>query len=424
MRYEKYKQTGIPWLPEAPETWEVKKVRQFCTEGKSRNKGNVESNVLSLSYGRIIRKQDIYSGLVPTDFSTYQIVEDGYVVLRLTDLQNDHKSLRCGLVHERGIITSAYVSLVPKGIFPSFLHKILHAWDVFKVFYSMGGGLRQSLNFAELSNIKILVPPLPEQHAIVAYLDDKCRKIDELVAAKEKEVELLKELKQRVIADAVTGGCKCGMKNEECRTRPSGIPWLSQIPEGWEVKRLGSYFTDEVHANKEFKFRRAFKFNYGRLVHKNEVGEPEEYRDVYVKYSVLQEGDIVINGLNLNYDFISQRVAESPSDGIITSAYVVCRPRPGVFSRYFTYLFKAMDFKKMFHGMGTGIRLTLSFSELKKQMLPIPPIDEQRTIVAFIEEKTAKIGQAVEELTQQVAALKEYKQRLIADVVTGQMRIA
>ena len=129
-RYPKYKPTGIAWLPEVPEGWEVRKVRQLAREGKTKNKGNVEKNVLSLSYGHIIRKKEVYSGLVPTDFATYQIVEKDYVVLRLTDLQNDHKSLRCGLVCERGIITSAYVSLVPQNVLPAYLYSLsISSWQ-------------------------------------------------------------------------------------------------------------------------------------------------------------------------------------------------------------------------------------------------------------------------------------------------------
>src|SRR5574344_480483 len=159
--------------------------------------------------------------------------------------------------------------------------------------------------------------------------------------------------------------------NRYPKYKPTGIPWLPEIPEGWEVRRLASLFVDDAKVNKDFAFTRAMKFNYGTLVPKCEIGDPEDYRDVYVKYSVLQKNDIVINGLNLNYDFNSLRVACSPCDGIITSAYIVCRPKDGVGSAYFTYLFKAMDYRKMFHGMGTGIRLTLSFSELRGQMLPI-----------------------------------------------------
>lgn len=269
-----------------------------------------------------------------------------------------------------------------------------------------------------IASLSIPLPPLAEQEKIVSFLEDKTSKIDAYVADKEKEIELLQELKQKTIADAVTKGL-----NPDAKMKDSGISWIGEIPEHWEVKRIASLFTGKVQANTDFKYHHAFKFYYGTLVPKNEVGDIEEYRETYVKYSVLKKDDIMINGLNLNYDFVSQRVAIAPSDGIITSAYVVARPRKGTNALYYNYLFKTMDNMKLFHGMGTGIRLTLSFDEMKKQVVVVPPQDEQQAIVAYIEEKCEKIDKLASELQSEIDYLKEYKQRLIADCVTGQVNV-
>lgn len=270
----------------------------------------------------------------------------------------------------------------------------------------------------KVSRTNIPLPPLSEQHSIVSYLDDKCAKIDKMLEGKQKQIELLAEMKQRIIADAVTRGL-----NPDVKMKATNIPWLPEIPEHWEEQRMATLFTGDIEVNKDFEYKRAFKFNYGQLVSKNEIGEPEDYREVYVKYSKIKQGDILVNGLNLNYDFISQRVACAPSDGIITSAYVVCRPRKDVNYEYYTYLFKGMDSMKLFHGMGTGIRLTLSFKEMKKQILPIPPHSEQHDIVSYIKERSAKIDILTSKLQQEIESIKEYKQRLISDVVTGQIKV-
>ena len=171
--------------------------------------------------------------------------------------------------------------------------------------------------------------------------------------------------------------------------KDSGIPWLGMIPEHWEVKRLGALFNDNISTNSDFAYKHAYRFNYGNVVPKDEVGEEREYKDTYVKYSVVHKNDIVLNGLNLNYDFVSQRVAIVPADGIITSAYIIARPRQSTFADYFVQVLKTMDNMKMFHGMGTGIRLTLSFNELRKQMLPSPPLEEQEEIARFMPEITS-----------------------------------
>ena len=204
----KMKATNIPWLPEIPEHWSCVKLKAFCKDNKEKNKGNIESCVLSLSYGNVIVKQNVNFGLVPDNYESYQIVKPGYIILRLTDLQNDHKSLRTGLVKNRGIITSAYVGLVVNNINHEYVHLLLHSYDVMKVFYGMGGGLRQSMSYQDISNLYIPVPPLSEQLAIVSYITDKTAKIDALTGRLQQEIESIKEYKQRLISDVVTGQIK------------------------------------------------------------------------------------------------------------------------------------------------------------------------------------------------------------------------
>ena len=204
----KIKATNIPWLKEIPEHWECVKLKMFCQDNKEKNKGNIESCVLSLSYGNIIVKKNVNFGLVPENYESYQIVNPGNIILRLTDLQNDHKSLRTGLVKNRGIITSAYVGLIVKNMNSEYTQLILHSYDVMKVFYGMGGGLRQSMSYTDIANVYIPVPPLSEQKQIVSYLDAKCAKIDKLIANITKEIECIKEYKQRLISDVVTGQIK------------------------------------------------------------------------------------------------------------------------------------------------------------------------------------------------------------------------
>lgn len=204
----KFKSTNIPWLPEIPEHWNIVKLKALTFEGKNKNKDNLETNVLSLSYGKIIRKKNINEGLVPADYATYQIVEPNDIILRLTDLQNDHRSLRCGLVKERGIITSAYTCLKMKQGVAEYFYLLLHSYDIKKVFYSMGGGLRQSMNYSEITKLIVPVPPLSEQHAIVSFITERTSKINSLIEKLNKEIECVKEYKQRLISDVVTGQIK------------------------------------------------------------------------------------------------------------------------------------------------------------------------------------------------------------------------
>ena len=198
----------------------------------------------------------------------------------------------------------------------------------------------------------------------------------------------------------------------------SGVKWIGEIPSNWFLSPIYKNFHDRIYLNLDYEFQRAFKFNYGTLKYKDEVGDLDLYRDTYLKYSKVKKHDIVINGLNLNYDFVSQRVAITPEDGIITSAYIAMRPYADIIPNYFCYLFKAMDNMKMFHGMGKGIRLTLSFDELKRQIVCVPPLQEQEAIANFLDEKCAEIDGLLADLEEQIKTLRAYEKSLIAETVT------
>ena len=144
--------------------------------------------------------------MLPASFNTYNIVEAGDIIIRPTDLQNDHRSLRTGLVTEHGIITSAYIDLMPRRTLnSSYFHYLLHAFDVMKVFYNMGNGVRQGLNYSEFSRLLVFEPQLDEQNAIVAYLDNKCTEIESAIESKRQQLSILDDYKRSLIFEYVTG---------------------------------------------------------------------------------------------------------------------------------------------------------------------------------------------------------------------------
>ena len=407
----------MQWLKEIPSHWEERKMKYCFTERSEKNHPNEQILCATQSQGVI--PQSMYANrvvVVNKGFEGLKLVKTGDFVISLRSFEGGIE-----YAYYQGIISAAYTVLHPNNLSSSNYWKYLFKSQPYIQLLQMCvTGIRegQNINYPMLSRAFIPLPPLSEQEKIVSYLESKTSMINTYVAEKEKEIQLLQELKQKTIADAVTKGL-----NPDVKMKDSGISWIGLIPEHWGTKRIASLFRGKVQANTDFKYHHAFKFNYGTLVPKNEAGDIEEYRDTYVKYSVLQKDDIMINGLNLNYDFVSQRVAIAPSDGIITSAYVVARPREGTNAQYYNYLFKTMDNMKLFHGMGTGIRLTLSFDELKKQIVVFPPVDEQVTIVSYIEEKCHKIDTLTSELQAEIGYMKEYKQRLIADCVTGQINV-
>ena len=269
-----------------------------------------------------------------------------------------------------------------------------------------------------LSSIEIPYWDIKRQEAIAAYLDKECEKIGRKIELLERKADAYSRFRRSLINRAVTRGL-----NPNVSLKPSGNNWIGDIPQHWGDERVEKYFHNNTSYNKDFQYKHAFKFFKGTIIYKDETFEEDEYQDTYEKYTIVEPNDIIINGLNLNYDLKSMRVGKVTENGIITSAYIVLRPYNNVYSDFFNYLFKAFDYRKFFHGMGKGIRLTLSFNELRYFEIPVPPIDEQKKIAAYLDEKCAKIDAILEKINTEVERLKELKRSLINEVVTGQRAI-
>ncbi|HEL1579259.1 TPA: restriction endonuclease subunit S [Streptococcus suis] len=202
------KDSGVDWIGQIPEGWGVGKLSQFFGEVKKKNIRNFEKNLLSLSYGRVIRKSiDNLMGLLPESFDTYNIIDENDIVFRLTDLQNDKKSLRTGLSKERGIITSAYVTIrtINNFINANYYNHLFYAYDLCKVYYNFGGGVRQGGTWGDLSVLQILIPSVTEQIQIADFLDKKTEQINQMIAIKKEQIENINKQRQTLIYDYVTG---------------------------------------------------------------------------------------------------------------------------------------------------------------------------------------------------------------------------
>lgn len=419
-KYESYKDSGVGWIGEIPSHWSCVKIKHLLRERVDKSEDGIgEPLSMSQKYGLIPTSQmDVVPNLA-TSYVGAKRTRQGDMVLNKLKA---HLGVFALSAYD-GLVSPDYAVYYGTGRadleYLEYLFKTpLYVSEFIKKTTGVAIGFNR-LYTDDLFSIPAHYPPMQEQKRIVDYLKDKTLKIEQYVSARERERELLDSLKQSEIANVVTKGL-----NPNVRMKDSGIPWIGMIPEHWEIRRWGNAFIENKDINTNLENTDAFQFNYGSLVRKKRTYKAEEDAETYSKYMVLKPKDIVINGLNLNYDFVSQRVAISAENGIITSAYISMHPRKNVNAQYFCFLFKTMDAKKLFHGMGTGIRLTLSFAELKKQYIPIPPIEEQQAIVDYIEAKLSKIDSCMADLQAEIDYLKEFKQRLISDVVTGQICVA
>lgn len=194
------------------------------------------------------------------------------------------------------------------------------------------------------------------------------------------------------------------------------------VTKRWKRQRFSSLFTENKNKNQNCTVTHALQFFFGTIIPKKEYELTETLRKIYTKYTIVSPGNIILNGLNLNYDFVSQRIGLVKERGIITSAYIVLQPREGVNYEYYCYLFKAMDAHKFFHGMGSGIRLTLSYDDLKNVLLPVPPREEQDQIVRFLDWKVSGINRLINIRKRQIAELEEIKRSKIGLLIMGQQQ--
>ena len=416
------KDSGIEWVGAIPATWKIHPLYYYFCERKCKNTLGKENNLLSLSYGRVIRKDiNTVDGLLPENYNGYNIIEKDDIVLRLTDLQNDKRSLRTGLVREHGIITSAYTTIkANRELVPEFFQYLLHSYDVMKVLYNMGSGVRQGLNFSELSKMPLISPDMLEQKKIADFLVTKCSEIDALSADIQKEIETLEQYKRSVITEAVTKGL-----NPDAEMKDSGIEWVGNIPVHWDTIPIRYLFAECRLKNILNQEKTALKFTYGTIIKKtNFDSDSDEYvANTMTNYTVVYPGTIMINGLNLNYDFVSQRVGLVKDRGAITSAYLAIVPGSRVVSEYANYQLKSWDYAKAFHNMGTGVRKTLDFSELGKKYFVTPSIEEQSKIVAFLDSKCKEIEAIIASKKQQLTVIDSYKKSLIYEYVTGKKEV-
>lgn len=385
--------------------------------------------MLSLSYGKVKRKSiDTVEGLLPESFDGYNIIEKDDIVLRLTDLQNDHTSLRVGLAEERGIITSAYLTIRNRSNFcPKYLYYYLHSFDIAKGFYGMGAGVRQGLNWDGVKWLKILAPSVPEQERIAAFLDAECAEIDAVLEKTRASIEEYKKLKQAVITQAVIKGIRGDrpMKN-------SGIEWIGDIPAEWEIRKI---------------FRAI-----------NKVGDIDHYMPDSVDDGIpyLMTGDLQekLSDVNLkrckkvsfqDYEMLSSKIRVSKGDVIfaryatigtvcfvdtednilVSYACLIIKPNSSLlYGEFLFYYLKSTAFlEEIKQYIKANTQANVGLDSVSKAKIALPSVHEQQKIVEYLRDKCKKIDALIAKKQQYLTEIENYKKSLIYEYVTGKKEV-
>jgi type I restriction enzyme, S subunit len=415
--YAEYKESKVPWIGRVPSDWRVERTKWIFRSRKELNVGRRNTNVLSLTLRGVVNNDpDSPEGMVPKDYATYQLFRKHDLVFKLIDLENICTS-RVGLVHEDGIMSSAYVRLAPsKSANIRFFY--FQFFDLYTraVFNALGAGVRSTLGAADLGELRIAIPPPDEQAAIVRFLDHANRKIDGFIRAKRKLIGLLNEQKQAIIHRAVTRGL-----HPDVPLKPSGIPWLGDIPKHWETIRCGGLFREVVDVGHP-KARLLSIDRIKGIIPQDETGRRTRASYDRGAYKRVKRGQLAYNLMNA----FMGALGFSPYDGIVSPAYAVAQPLREIETRYFHYLLRTSSYTGEFNRLSYGImyeRNRLYFERFKVVRALLPPLDEQKAIADWIEANTGTLTAAIARTEREIALMQEYRTRLTSDLVTGKLDV-
>ena len=411
------KDSGIEWIGCMPKDWGINTIFQLFTQVKNKNLELQEKNLLSLSYGKIKRKNiDTVEGLLPESFDGYNIIEKDDIVLRLTDLQNDHTSLRVGISEERGIITSAYLTIRNRSNFvPKYLYYYLHSFDVSKGFYGMGAGVRQSLNWDGVKWLQVLAPLIDEQGRIATFLDIKCAEIDAVLEKTRASIDEYKKLKQAVITQAVTKGIRGDRPMKD-----SGSIWFGNIPVDWDMKKIKYLF----HIKKDIAGQEGYtvlSITQKGIMPKDLSKNEGQLAESYSHYQLVNPGDYAMNHM----DLLTGWVDISKYTGVTSPDYrvFVLDDLESNNRSFYLYLMQMCYSNRIFYGLGQGVsgmgRWRLQADKFLNFSIVVPSKDEQQEIADYLDAKCAEIDNLISKKEQYISEIENYKKSLIYEYVTG-----
>jgi len=420
--YSEYKPSGYEWVGDVPAHWSVEKLGTCLTAVSC--KGRPDLPLLSITreegvIERDVDDQESNHNFIPDDLSNYKVLKAGqFGMNKMKAWQGSY-----GISAHTGIVSPAYfVFDITREVDPAFFNRALRSKLYVSYFGAASDGVRigqWDLSRTRMREIPVLLPPLPEQRAIAAFLDEKCAKIDEAVRIKEAQIVLLRERRQILIQEAVTRGL-----NPDAPMKDSGIDWIGQIPAHWEVRR-GKHLFREVNERSEEGTEELLSVSHMTGV--TSRSEKNVYMFMAEDYSgskLCKPGDIVINTM---WAWMGA-LGVSDLTGIVSPSYGVYRPlRETSFNRRFLeWLLRTTPFIEQYNRISTGLhssRLRLYPHMFLGLPIATPTREEQDAIVEFVENEAGKIDSVITIKQAQITTLKEYKTCLINAAVTGKIKV-
>ncbi len=414
------KESGIEWIGSIPEDWEVKPNKLLMHKQKKICEIYKDEDILSLSMrGVIVRDLDA-GGKIPKTFDGYQYVEPQNLLMCLFDMDVTPRCI--GLIKNHGVTSPAYSQFVMnEGVDARYYCYYFTMLDDDKILVHLAKNLRHSLTEDDLGVVKMAYPPLAEQKRIADYLDVKCEEIVGTIRDIEKEIETLEQYKRSLITEVVTG--KRGIRGEGLgirKMKESGIEWIGQIPEDWEVKK-GKYILKYLSKPMREGDEVITCFRDGEVtLRKNRREDGFTIAEKECGYQGIDIGDLVVHGM----DGFAGSIGISDSRGKASPVLNVLDTKEN--KRYVMYYLRSMAYGSVFTALATGIRVRscdLRWNKLAELIYPVPSRDEQDAIVVFLETKLKVVDETIVEKRKQIEILEVYKKSLVFEYVTGKKEV-
>lgn len=440
--YNKYKPSGIAWLGDIPEHWEVRKLKYLANcfpSNVDKHSREGEQKVRLCNYTDVYKNDFITSKMklmIATasneQIAKFSLVKGDVIITKDSETANDIAVPAYVIEDVENVICGYHLSIIRhidrmygKYIFRLFQHKKFNSQ--FEI--CSNGVTRVGLGVYDLQNAIGVCPPFPEQTAIANFLDYKTAKIDRFIAKKKQLIKLLNEQKAGIINDAVTKGI-----DKKVKMKPSGIEWLGDIPKHWEVRKL-KYVADCFPSNIDKHTREdeeqvrlcnytdVYKNDY--ITNDMKLMLATATKEQIEKFTLFKGDVIITKDSETANDIANPALVKEHLENVVCGYHLsVLRPNPKLLGEY---LFRALQVKPIniqFEICSNGVtRVGLGVYDLKKAQIPIPPLSEQQQIVSHIEKETAKLNQAIATIEKEIALVQEYRTALIAEAVTGKIDV-
>ena len=419
-KYEAYKDSGVEWIGSIPADWQLEKAKWLFTKADRPIRKDDEI-VTCFRDGQVTLRKNRR-----TDGFTNALKEHGYQGIRKGDLvihAMDAFAGAIGVSDSDGKSTPVYAACIPRRcetVNPYFYAYYMRDLALSGLIVSLAKGIRErstDFRFNDFSNLTLPLPNYDQQTLIANFLDQKTAQIDAAIAIKEQQIELLKERKKIIIQQAVTQGLDPNVPMKD-----SGVEWIGQIPEHWEVKQ--SRFLFRVVRRSD---RRGDEIKYSvtqarGLVPTDEMVENSTQAESFDSFQLCHKGDLVLNKYKAHLGVFWK----APDRGIITNNYTVFSPLSNVSSKYFELLFHTPVYVSIFRTLVYGVTEGMSplyTNDFYNMRSIVPPFDEQLQIESYVADVENRYSEAFSSLQNQISSFKEYKTTLINSAVTGKIKI-